>query len=404
MRTIKRDTFILNTKKQKKVVELIAAYSQESSFWIHRLRDWKYQALLHTPRNIRDFYVKQKYRSTYGLQARHWKLALQGACDNWKAYWEALFKEIRPRIARYTQDENERHYAYWLLSGYQQFSQMMQGAVPKPHFPIERKPSLKIIHFIRRLIKRSSTRPPTKKKMKLAVFDQNCYSVFEHKGKQYLNLMSIERGKRICIPLKGNKKIQGNISLIFRDGKCTVHHTEKIKPKMFDKEIVEAVDFGYTEVLTDTEGRRYGQDFGKHLSKASDELNEKMKKRHRLHALYKKNENKNPSKAKRIRKCNLGKKKLSSRRARIQATLENDINKGINDLFKTCRCTVLVTEDLRHAFLFDKPKSLNRRFSFWIKGVLQDRISFKALTKGFRHEQVHPGLWFSNMSYVRLCG
>ena len=46
--------------------------------------------------------------------------------------------------------------------------------------------------------------------------------------------------------------------------------------------------------------------------------------------------------------------------------------------------------DLRHAFTFDKPKGMNRRLSSWAKGVLQDRLEFKVLAGGSRHEQVNP--------------
>ena len=33
---------------------------------------------------------------------------------------------------------------------------------------------------------------------------------------------------------------------------------------------------------------------------------------------------------------------------------------------------------------------VNRRLSSWIRGRLQDRVAFKALAEGFRHEQVNP--------------
>ncbi len=51
---------------------------------------------------------------------------------------------------------------------------------------------------------------------------------------------------------------------------------------------------------------------------------------------------------------------------------------------------MLVTEDLRHLFTYTQAKSVNRKLSSWLKGTLQDRVEFKALAKGFRHEQVNP--------------
>ena len=39
---------------------------------------------------------------------------------------------------------------------------------------------------------------------------------------------------------------------------------------------------------------------------------------------------------------------------------------------------------------YNKPKNVNRKFSSWARGRLQDRVAFKALAEGFRHEQVNP--------------
>jgi hypothetical protein len=35
-------------------------------------------------------------------------------------------------------------------------------------------------------------------------------------------------------------------------------------------------------------------------------------------------------------------------------------------------------------------------FIAWLKGKLQDRIAFKALAEGFRHEQVNPAYGSQN--------
>ncbi len=115
-----------------------------------------------------------------------------------------------------------------------------------------------------------------------------------------------------------------------------------------------------------------------------------MKKRHKLHSLEKKQRICNPKQAKRLRKYNLGKKKQHSKSKSGKATLEKQINTSINQLVQTKNPSILVTEDLRHAFTYDKSKKINRRLSSWMRGKLQDRIAFKALAEGFRHEQVNP--------------
>lgn len=134
-----------------------------------------------------------------------------------------------------------------------------------------------------------------------------------------------------------------------------------------------------------------GRSFGKILSKISDGHNAKGRCRSRLHALEKQHRaaGKN-TKAQHIRKYNLGQQKQKTVRARGEATLARIINTGLNTLLQTRKPSVLITEDLRHAFTFNKPKGLNRRLSGWVKGVLQDRVEFKALAEGFRHEKVNP--------------
>jgi putative transposase len=142
--------------------------------------------------------------------------------------------------------------------------------------------------------------------------------------------------------------------------------------------------------MTDTQGIRYGMQFGLTLTKSSDDLSKKMKKRHKLHSLEKKQRISDPRQAKRLRKYNLGRKKQHAHSKRVKATLEKQINTAINQLVQTKNPSLLITEDLRHTFVYDKSKQVNRRLSSWIRGKLQDRIAFKALAEGFRHEQVNP--------------
>ncbi len=391
MRTIKRSVLPLNEKKKKAIQALCYAYSSEKQYWLGVLQNWKFQKLLGSPRKIRDLFLKENYQSRYGLQARHWKLALQDAANTWDSYWQALFIPLRQKINSYAAQEEERHYAYWLLSGYEQFSSLMQGLTPRPTFPIEKATCHRIAAYLRKKIKKLRKRPPCVQKKRRVAFDSNCYRSFENEGRQYLGLMSLDKGKRLILPLLGNKKIDGNLTLIMGKNSLVIHQTEELKPCIRPQgNGIEAIDFGYTEALTDTQGNRYGTELGSLLTQASDVLNEKMKKRNRLHALKKKYRVTNPIKARRLLKYNLGRQKLVSTMNRTKASIACEVNKGINKFVASKNLSLLVTEDLRHTFSYDGPKALNRRLSFWIRGLLQDRIVFKALAKGFRHEQVNP--------------
>lgn len=138
MRTVKRNTLALNAKKQKALDGLCRAYAREKRYWLPCFQAWNFQSYLRRSRAIRDEYVKKGYRSCHGLQARHWKLALEDAAETWDKYWQATFVNVRLKIShRKDLSETERHYAYWLLKSYPSFAAMMQGKCPESPFPIE---------------------------------------------------------------------------------------------------------------------------------------------------------------------------------------------------------------------------------------------------------------------------
>jgi putative transposase len=115
MRTVKSKGLPLNVRKQESVKELCKAYTDEKRYWLRYFESFKSQVHLARPRTLRDEMVKQNYRSPHGLQARHWKLALEEAAETWDKYWQAVFVKVRPKIAqRKNLSEGERHYAYWL--------------------------------------------------------------------------------------------------------------------------------------------------------------------------------------------------------------------------------------------------------------------------------------------------
>jgi hypothetical protein len=87
---------------------------------------------------------------------------------------------------------------------------------------------------------------------------------------------------------------------------------------------------------------------------------------------------------------NIGKKKWRACEKKTRAALVCEINTALNGVIREKKPSVLVTEDLRHAFSYDRPACVNRRLSSWLRGVMQDRVEFKALAECFRHEQVNP--------------
>jgi IS605 OrfB family transposase len=54
------------------------------------------------------------------------------------------------------------------------------------------------------------------------------------------------------------------------------------------------------------------------------------------------------------------------------------------------RPSTVVSESLSHTFDYHRGSNWNRRLSSWVRGKLNERLSFKALAKGFSHQQVNP--------------
>jgi len=386
MRTVKRVSEQINSAKMILLEDLCRAYAREKRYWLDVFRSWSIQAELQSYRRVRDELVHSEYISIYGLQARQWKLALQDAMGVWDKYWQSIFVQARKKIASTFCLENMRHYAFWLLCGYEQFSACMKGKALTAPFDFSSKEAEKVSKIVQRIIRKLMKKSPSIRKMNSIKLDADCYEVFEEKGRQYIKVMSLQKGKRIVIPLLGKATIQGNITLLIKEGYVEIHVAHEIhQPSCVKTDIMEAVDFGFTEVMVDQTGVCYGTNLGSILSRASDKLSDKMKQRNRLHAICKKSR-----KIQRLKKFNLGKKKLQAWKKKVKACISKEINTAIHKLVDIKKPSLLITEDLSHRFSYNKSKRINRRLSSWVRGEIQNRVSFKALVKGFHHEQVNP--------------
>ncbi len=394
MRTIRRLCLPLNVGKRRCLTRLLDAYAQEKQHWLDWFARKDRRHFIKSHRRVRDQAVRDKYQSVSGLPARLWKLALIDAAETWDKYWQSIFAALRTRIKakEYSKRWNgiACHYANWLLSDYERVFACMDGQVPIPSFPHEAAMLPRVAATVRRWISRTRGQNPTVRQARSMVLDANCYRVFEKDGRQYLAIMTMERGRRLVLPLSGYTAISGNIRMVMDDDRVAVHVSQALKDKLVLAGPVEAVDIGYSEAFIDTDGLPYGEGLGAVLTAASDARTEKGRARNRLWALAKKHIKTNPAKARRIYRFNLGREKWDRREHQTGASIANIVNRGLNELIGAKQPSVLVTEDLRHIFTYDKPKTWNRRLSSWTRGIIQDRVEFKALAECFRHEQVNP--------------
>src|SRR5271156_2423950 len=99
-------------------------------------------------------------------------IALNDAAETWDKYWQSIFVKVRLKIShRKDLSEVERHYAYWLLKGYSQFSAMMQGKRPEPPFVTEDLLRRHVAGYVRRLTRQCKGKPPAVKKARSVRFD-----------------------------------------------------------------------------------------------------------------------------------------------------------------------------------------------------------------------------------------
>jgi putative transposase len=143
--------------------------------------------------------------------------------------------------------------------------------------------------------------------------------------------------------------------------------------------------------MTDSDGDRWGEGQGETLASYTDRICDQGRKRNRLRAVQEEHAQKgNQAKARRVKKYNLGTKKRRRQRREMRQTLACQANRAINELQREKSPALLVHENLRGLRGKFKSKRLGRIVSTWMRGLIKDRLAFKALAGGSRREQVNP--------------
>jgi len=215
------------------------------------------------------------------------------------------------------------------------------------------------------------------------VLEPGSYKCFSYHGKNYIEIISLTRGKRIAIPITTDYPITGQIRLILREGQVEIHYTiDNTDERGCGKNKI-GIDKGYTEAFVDSDGEFHGEGLGKVLSDESDFLKEKYQKRNKIRAVLEKLQEKNPKKAKKIKKHNLGRKKLNKRKKRHQAQVKTIVFTAVNEVVD--KAETIVCEDLSKTFQSKNlGKRTNRRLSGWVKGLMANAIEIVASRRGSR--------------------
>ena len=166
------------------------------------------------------------------------------------------------------------------------------------------------------------------------VFDVQGYTCFILNGQFWIKISSLVSGQRIAIPLgKFNHPITGAIRIRIRDdGEVDILYTVNeadacVNRPCGTREI--GIDKGYSEVFTDSDGQRHGEELGELLLKESDHLKDVYAARQKIESVVKKAEKKGKhAKAERIKKNHLARKKLNARKRRHRQKVRTKIFTG----------------------------------------------------------------------------
>ena len=309
-------------------------------------------------REIRDNWLKAKANGTKGypkiideLPARLWKETLRDTIGNINAYFEAGFTEAIKVLYKKYGKEKGKDLAKQLKTDYKinnELHRLIRKLIPKGYSNVDN----------------------------IICLDEDCYS-FEDDQTNIMQVMGLHLRKRLSIPLTTKNRPKGNFKIILKEGRCELRVSNKYQvvtdllPKA--KEAI-GVDKGYSEVFTDNTGERYGNGFGKLLTKKSDFLDEKYKNRNKLWAIMKKaKEAGDIKRANNIKFNNLGNKKLNRQKEIIKAELKERIYSAAKKVAQ--KASIIAIEDLTfQSKKKTKFKKVNRRLSSWIKGVIDEAI------------------------------
>ncbi|WP_293019177.1 MULTISPECIES: transposase [unclassified Moorena] len=208
-----------------------------------------------------------------------------------------------------------------------------------------------------------------------------------------LELAGLKRGKRNKIVVRSNRKIKGQIRLIYNQilKKIEIYFlvdygTVEIPP---DRRAI-GVDKGYTEAFYDSDGQAHGKELGKVTTKKSDRICAKNRNRGKLWALHRKLEKLDPAKSARIFKNNLTRKTENRRYRKNQSELTAIIGAASKSLFKGEALKVFA-EDLTQPIRNKRQsKAMSRKLNSWMKGQMRDSLEKWANWTGSVVTEVQP--------------
>ena len=155
------------------------------------------------------------------------------------------------------------------------------------------------------------------------------------------------------------------------------HATAKEKRQNLPVLRCRAINMGHTEVTASDDGRRFGLHLEDYVMEFALEVDDRLKKRNALLAGPRNTDA--PLKRRHILKFNLGTKDWDERKRTHRSRIEACVNGAINSLLEDGMTDVLIMEDLSEVFKLDGiSKKVRLGLSRWVRGLIDERLAFKA--------------------------
>jgi hypothetical protein len=286
-------------------------------------------------------------------------------------YKAAALTAVRKSVAARTKDTAERKRLFTLLKGDQWLTEPFLHRQVRKHF--RHGQSSLANQFIVRSDKHHSE-----------VIDGQFTITIKVASKYGEDIRLVTRSNGKNVSLNGC-----NLRIIVKPGHTEIHYaSEKVEGRPCGDQIL-GIDKGYTEAFVDSDGTAHGTQFGKVMTKFSDQVSETNKQRNQLHALEKNHRQAGRvGKANRIKEHNLGRIKLERRKKQAQQHLRTIAYRSAHTMVD--KAGVVVSEDLTSPIAKKQAwKKFNRRMSAWAKGTIAQALEEVCMQRQARHVLVN---------------
>lgn len=334
------------------------------------------------------------------INNKHWKCAFRDAASCALGYWTSALARTRaeltgkPFFSRLS--EEEQHLVNFLLCrpGNELFD-VLEHKIPPTltaKFPNVPKPA-ELCFKIRTELRKQAGSFAKMRQAAYCLFDtKDLFSVTVNSaGNQVIKLAGKTAGKRIALPLIGKGAVGNSVRLV-RSGNTFCIHTpfplphralKGLPPKRRGYYFCHAFDMGRTECFISDSGQSYGVGLGKLLDEYGDWLTEKLRERNRYTARLKTEAD--PVVRKRIEECNLGSIAWDNRITALKTAIEDLINRAINEMIRKEPAEVYILEAFSNNWDLSRfPPSVRRRMSGWVRGLIAERLEYKAAVFGIQ--------------------